>query len=255
MTGQLAGIDLGGQVVIVTGGSRGLGLAMARAYAAAGATVVVASRKQQACEDVAAELTAQSGNPAAGIGCHVGRWDDCDALVAGTLERFGRIDVLVNNAGMSPLYPSLEAVTESLFDKVIDVNLKGAFRLSALAGTHMASANGGVIINVTSTAAIRPGPGELPYAAAKAGLNTLTLGLAHAFGPTVRVNAIMPGMFRTDVSKAWDQDHADDVARTSIALRRIAEPEEIVGAALYLASDASSYTTGAILKVDGGLAY
>jgi NAD(P)-dependent dehydrogenase (short-subunit alcohol dehydrogenase family) len=158
----------------------------------------------------------------------------------------------VNNAGMSPLYPSVVDVTEALYDKVFDVNLKGPFRLTALIGTRMAEGNGGSIINVSSTGSIRPYGGIVPYAAAKAGVNAMTVGFAKAFGPTVRVNCIMPGAFRTDVTKAWDMEAFDQMAKTSIPLQRIGEPDEIVGAALYLASDASSYTTGTILTVDGG---
>jgi NAD(P)-dependent dehydrogenase (short-subunit alcohol dehydrogenase family) len=247
--------DLIGKVAVVTGGSRGLGAAMSRAFSAHGASVVVASRKQEACTALAEELTAATGREMAGIACHVGRWDDCDALVRGVYERFGRVDVLTNNAGMSPLYPSLAEVTEDLFDKVLAVNLKGAFRLSSLVGSRMAEGDGGSIINISSTAAVEPGVGQLPYAAAKAGLNTLTLGLSRSFGPQVRVNGIMPGAFLTDVSKSWDMEQFTRRARTSIALGRGGEAHEIVGAALYLASDASSYTTGAIIKIDGGAAW
>jgi NAD(P)-dependent dehydrogenase (short-subunit alcohol dehydrogenase family) len=247
-----ASFDLTGKVAVVTGGSRGLGRAMCEAFARHGADVVVASRKAEACVALAREIAAGTGRRALGVGCHVGRWRDCDALVDTVLDRLGRIDVLVNNAGMSPLYPSLEGVSEELFDKVLAVNLKGAFRLSALVGPHMAKAGGGSIVNVSSIAAVQPTPGELPYAAAKAGLNAMTLGLARAFGPTVRVNAIMPGPFLTDISKAWDLDAFRANAKRQIPLGRGGEPHEIVGAALYLASDASSYTTGAILKIDGG---
>jgi NAD(P)-dependent dehydrogenase (short-subunit alcohol dehydrogenase family) len=161
--------------------------------------------------------------------------------------------VLVNNAGSSPQYPSLAEVSEELFDKTLAVNLKGAFRLSALIGSRMAASGGGVIINVSSVAAVSPTPVELPYAAAKAGLNALTAGMARAFAPNVRVNAIMPGPFLTDISKAWDIDAFEQRAEAAIPLRRGGNPEEIVGAALYLASDASSYATGSVITVDGGL--
>ncbi|HET6875643.1 MAG TPA: SDR family oxidoreductase [Acidimicrobiales bacterium] len=250
-----ASFDLTDRVAVITGGSRGLGRQMALAFAEHGASVVVASRKGQACDELAEQITATTGRPAMGVECHVGRWSDCDALVDRVNERFGRIDVLVNNAGMSPLYPSLADVTEELFDKVIDVNLKGHFRLMALAGTQMAAGDGGSIINVSSTAAVQPGVGELPYAAAKAGLNALTLGMARAFGPSVRVNCIMPGPFLTDISKAWDMPSFEAMAKRNIPLGRGGQPDEIVGAALYLASDASSYTTGAVIKVDGGAAW
>jgi NAD(P)-dependent dehydrogenase (short-subunit alcohol dehydrogenase family) len=247
--------DMSGRVAVVTGGSRGLGKEMCEAFARHGAAVVVASRKEEACVELAREIETETGRDAIGVGCHVGRWDDCDRLIATTIERFGRIDILVNNAGMSPLYPSLVDVTEDLFDKVIAVNLRGPFRLAALAGARMAEGAGGSIINVSSIAAVQPGAGELPYAAAKAGLNALTVGLSHAFGPTVRVNTIMPGPFLTDISKAWNIDAFKEMAKRTIPLRRGGEPHEVVGAALYLASDASSYTTGAVIKIDGGSAY
>jgi NAD(P)-dependent dehydrogenase (short-subunit alcohol dehydrogenase family) len=247
--------DMSGRVAVVTGGSRGLGREMCLAFAENGASVVVASRKFDACEALAEEISTKFGTEAIAAQCHVGKWDECDRLIETTVDRFGHIDVLVNNAGMSPLYGSLVDVTEELFDKVIDVNLKGAFRLAALAAARMQADRGGSIINVSSVAAVQPGVGELPYAMAKAGLNNMTIGLAHAFGPSVRVNCIMPGPFLTDISKAWDLDAFNKAAQHAIPLRRGGQAEEIVGAALYLASDASSYTTGAILKIDGGAAW
>jgi NAD(P)-dependent dehydrogenase (short-subunit alcohol dehydrogenase family) len=247
--------DLTDRVAVVTGGSRGLGRAIVEAFAHAGAHVVIASRKGEACEALAREVRAATGREALGVAFHAGRWEDCDALAERARAAFGRVDVLVNNAGMSPLYPSLAEVSEALWDKVMAVNLKGAFRLSALLGARMAEAGGGSIVNVSSIAAVQPTPMELPYAAAKAGLNALTVGLARAFGPAVRVNCIMPGPFLTDISKAWDLEAFEREARRSIPLRRGGEPAEIVGAALYLASDASSYTTGAVIKVDGGAAF
>ena len=246
--------DLTGKVALVTGGSRGLGRAMSRAFAEAGAAVAVASRKRDACVALADELTAATGVKAAGFACNVARWEDCDRLVAEVYGTFGTVDVLVNNAGSSPLYPSLAEVGEDLFDKVIALNLKGPFRLAALIGTRMAEGGGGSIINVSSVGAVVPDPNALPYSAAKAGLNAMTVGLARAFGPSVRVNGIMPGLFLTDISKAWDEGFAGRAER-QIPLRRGGEPDEIVGAALYLAGPASSYTTGAIIKVDGGLAH
>jgi NAD(P)-dependent dehydrogenase (short-subunit alcohol dehydrogenase family) len=247
--------DLGGKVAVVTGGSRGLGKAMSVAFAERGASVVIASRKVEACERVAAEITDATGREALGVGFHAARWEDCDRLAETAYERFGKVDVLVNNAGMSPVYPSLSQVSEDLFDKVLGVNFKGPFRLSALIGERMAADGGGSIINVSSIAAVQPGPHELAYAGAKAALNTMTLGLARAFGPTVRANVIMPGPFLTDVSKAWDLDAFHAQAERLIPLQRGGQAEEVVGAALYLASEASSFTTGAVIKVDGGTAW
>lgn len=245
-------VDLGGKVAVVTGGSRGMGKCMSEAFAACGAHVVIASRKVEPCEALAAELNERYGTRNMGVGCHVGNWDDCDALINGVIESYGRIDILVNNAGMSPLYEKLTDVTEALYDKVHQVNARGPFRLTALAGEHMAAGEGGSIINVSSVAAVKPTPNELPYAIAKAGLNTMTVGFAQALGPKVRVNCIMPGPFLTDIAKAWDMDAFNERAQETIPLGRGGQPEEVVGAALYLASDLSSYTTGAVIKIDGG---
>jgi NAD(P)-dependent dehydrogenase (short-subunit alcohol dehydrogenase family) len=244
---------LEGKVALVTGGSRGLGRAMALGFAGAGADVIIASRKLENCQAVAAEVESL-GRRALALSCHVGHWDELDDLVERSYEDFGRVDVLVNNAGMSLLYPSLSEVTETMWDKVVDLNLKGPFRLTSLIGSRMADGPyGGSIINVSSTGSIRPAPTMLPYDAAKAGVNALTVGFAHAFGPTVRVNCIMAGPFMTDIAKAWDIPAFEKSAKARFALGRGGQPEEIVGAALYFASDASSYTTGAILRVDGGI--
>jgi NAD(P)-dependent dehydrogenase (short-subunit alcohol dehydrogenase family) len=203
------------------------------------------------CEELARHVEATTGRRALARACHVAQWDQLEPLVDAAYDRFGHVDVLVNNAGMSPLYPRPADVTEDLYDKVMGVNLKGPFRLTALVGTRMADGDGGSIINVSSTGSIRPTGDIIPYAAAKAGLNAMTVGFAKAFGPKVRVNCIMPGPFRTDVTRAWDMDAFEQVAR-GFPMGRIGEPDEIVGAALYFASDASSYTTGSILTVDGG---
>jgi NAD(P)-dependent dehydrogenase (short-subunit alcohol dehydrogenase family) len=229
---------------------------MALAFADQGADIVIASRKLDACEAVAAEVETL-GRRAVPVAYHAGEWADSDRLYEAVYAEFGRCDILVNNAGMSPLYPSVDAVTESLYDKVMDVNLKGPFRLSALIGTRMAGpdhggSEGGSIIFVSSIASHRPSPNELVYGAAKAGINNLTYGLARTLGPKVRVNCIAPGPFLTDISAAWDLDAFARSAKAGFALGRGGEPHEIVGTALYLASDASSYTTGAVIDVDGG---
>ena len=253
MSGQSGGGALEGRVALVTGGSRGLGRAMALGLADAGADVIIASRKLENCRAVAREVE-ERGRRALALSCHVGHWDELEGLVEQSYDAFGRVDVLVNNAGMSLLYENLPAVTEALWDKVVDLNLKGPFRLTTLVGTRMADGPyGGSIINVSSTGSIRPQPFMLPYDAAKAGVNALTVGFAHAFGPTVRVNCIMAGPFMTDVTASWDIPAFEKAARASHALQRGGQPDEIVGAALYFASDASSYTTGAVLRVDGGI--
>ncbi|HLS00182.1 SDR family oxidoreductase [Mycolicibacillus parakoreensis] len=243
--------DLTDRVVLVTGGSRGLGRQMAFAAARCGADVVIASRKLDACRATAAEIEAATGRSAMAYAVHVGRWDELDGLVDAVHGRFGRIDVLVNNAGMSPVYDKQTDVTEKMFDAVVNLNLKGPFRLSALIGERMTAAGRGSIINVSTHGSLRPHPAFIPYAAAKAGLNTMTEALAQAFGPTVRVNTLMPGPFLTDIAKSWNLGDANPFSH--FALQRAGNPNEIVGAALFLMSDASSYTTGSILRADGGI--
>ena len=244
-------LDFSGQVAVITGGSRGLGRQMALALAKRGADVVITSRKLDACEAVAAEVEVM-GRQAMAYGCHVGHWDEIPGLVDAAYERFGRVDVLINNAGLSPLYPSLSAVSEELFDKVVALNLKGPFRLMALVGERMAAAGSGSIVNISSIASLRPSPTSEPYGAAKAGLNALTGSFASALGPQVRVNCIVAGPFLTDISKAWDMGAFEQRAADSIAMERGGEPNEIVGAALYFASRTSAYTTGTTVRVDGG---
>ena len=243
--------DFKDKVVLITGGSRGLGRSMALGFARKGAHIAIVSRKLEVCEQVAGEVEALGVN-AFPYSCHVGHWQELDEMVEAVYSRFGRVDVLINNAGMSPLYPSLDAVTEELFDKVVGVNLKGPFRLSANVGKRMVEEGSGCIINISSTASVNPSPNSEPYGASKAGLNAITRSFASALGPKVRVNCIIAGPFLTDISKAWDMDAFKKRAASSIPMKRGGQPEEIVGAALYLASDAASFTTAALLSVDGG---
>jgi NAD(P)-dependent dehydrogenase (short-subunit alcohol dehydrogenase family) len=241
--------DMSGKVVLITGGSRGLGFEMAKGFARCGADVIISSRKADACDRAAEELRRHGGRVAA-VPAHVGRWDDATQLAEQAWAAFGRVDVLVNNAGIAPVAPTSAEITEELFDKTIGVNLKGPFRLTALLAPRMRGNGGGAIINVTSVAAVTKGSDYPVYAAAKAGLNALTRAHAHEYGPDLRVNAIMCGPFRTDIAASW----ADEVNRTTkAAARRIGRAEEVVTAALYLASDASSFTTGSIVTVDGGV--
>ncbi len=246
--------DLTGRVAVVTGGSRGLGRNMVLAFAEHGADVVVASRKADNCAAVAAEVEERWGRRALPVACHVGHWDQCDALVEATHAEFGRCDVLVNNAGSSPLYPSLVEASPELFDKTMATNLRGTFRLSAAFGSRMVEAGGGCIVNVSSISASAPTEVEAIYGAAKAGVHSLTESFARAYGPTVRVNCLQPGPFLTDISTHWPES-AHEGFRQRLALQRAGEADEIVGAALYLASDAASFTTGSVLKVDGGAVY
>ena len=244
-------LDATGKVVVVTGGSKGLGRAMALGFAEAGADVVVASRKLAPCEEVADEVRAL-GRRALALSCHVGDWEQCGALIEDTVTEFGHIDVLVNNAGIAPVPPSLLDVTADLFDKTIAVNLKGPLRLTALAAEHMPP--GAAVINVSSKAALHPSSFTVVYAAAKAGLNALTRAAAQEYGPRgIRVNAIVCGTFHTDsLHASLPSDEAQAQMASGVALGRIASADEIVGTALYLASDASSYLTGELILLDGG---
>ena len=245
---------LDGKVALVTGGSRGLGKEMVLAFARVGADLVISSRKQDACEALAKQVENETGQRALAAPAHVASWDAMDELAAKALDTFGHVDVLVNNAGMSLLYDDIRNVDEAHYDKVMDVNLKGTFRLSAVLGGAMMDGDGGSIINISSTAGSQASPVEMIYGAAKAGMQSLTKSFARTFAPKVRVNCIMPGPFMTDISKAWTPEMIEGLGRI-IPLGRGGEPDEIVGAALYFASDASRFTTGALLKVDGGAIY
>ncbi|WP_106847815.1 SDR family NAD(P)-dependent oxidoreductase [Blastococcus sp. Marseille-P5729] len=243
--------DLTGKVAIVTGGSRGLGRAMSLAFADAGADVVVASRKLDSCEEVA-EQVRQRGRRALAVSAHMGRWDEAQSLADRAYDEFGRVDVLVNNAGKSPLYETLSDIDEGYMDAVLGLNFKVPFRLSVVVGERMKADGGGSIINISSVNSYRPESYSLPYSAAKAALNVMSQGLAEALGPEVRVNVIAPGGFETDIATNW-ADGIRERLRASTSLRRTAQPEEIVGPALFLASDMSSYVTGAVLRSDGGI--
>ena len=239
--------DFTGKVILVTGGSRGLGYQMVKAFAERGADMIIASRKLDNCETIAEECRTL-GRCALPFAAHVGKWAECDALIEAAYNEFGRVDVLVNNAGMSPPMPSHE-MPESLFDSVMNLNFKGPFRLASQIGKRMADGDGGAIINISSTGALMALPGVVPYGAAKAALNAMTLSMSREYGPKVRVNTISAGPFLTDIADAWDPIKRK---KQPVALGRPGNPDEIVTAALMLASPASSYTTGALLRVDGG---
>lgn len=244
--------DLSSKVAVVTGGSRGIGRAIAGGLASAGADVVVASRKLESCEAAAAEIASATGRRVLPVACHVGRWEECDQLVDVVYREFGRCDVLVNNAGMSPAYGDLASVSEDLYDKVHATNARGPFRLSALIGARMAGDEGGSIINVSSVGSLRPTATDLPYAMAKAALNALTLGLAGVWAPRVRANLVLPSATETDLTSSWPPDTKARIAEMN-PMKRLGHPEDVVGACIFLASDAASYVNGAQLPVDGGL--
>ena len=239
--------DLTGKVALVTGGSRGLGYQMVKAFAQHGADVFITSRKLETCEKVAAEVQSL-GRKAATYACNVANWHELDGMVDAAYAAFGKVDILVNNAGSSPLAPSSLETPEQLFDRIVSLNFKAPFRLMSLVGSRMAAGEGG---SISSAGALRPRPQIAPYAGAKAALNALTEAFAFEYGPKVRVNTISPGRFLTDVSKAWSDEHK---LNPTAALKRSGQPEEIVTAALYLASSKSSFTTGSLVRVDGGIA-
>ena len=242
---------LDAKVALVTGATRGLGFAIAIALAEAGATVVVSSRKLESCEAAAEAITKATGVAAVPLALHVGRWDSIEPAIDEVYARLGRLDILVNNAGIAPLSPSLAEVSESLFDKTIEVNLKGPFRLMAVAGARMAAAGGGSIVNISSIGSVRPSPPEAMYAAAKNGLNALTMAFAQEYAPHVRVNCVMPGAFATDMAEEWDEEFVGKIV-DRLPSGRLGRPDEVAGMVVHLAGDSAGYTTGAVIPVDGG---
>lgn len=240
-------LNFEGKVALVTGGSRGLGYQMAKALAERGADIIVASRKVEACEKVAEEVRGLERRALA-IGAHCGKWDEIDRLIETAYAEFGRVDILVNNAGMGPRMASHD-VPESLYDSVLNLNLKGPYRLASVIGQRMKAQDSGSILNISSVAALQPLAQVVPYSAAKAGLNAMTIGMAKEYAPEVRVNCICAGPFLTDIAEAWTEEARQTADN---ALRRPGRPEEIVSAALYLLSDAASFSTGSVITVDGG---
>ena len=247
--------DLTGKVAIVTGGTRGLGRAMAEGLAQAGAAVAVNSRKPDACEAAASEIAAATGTETMAAPCHVSEWDALPALVDAVMARFGRIDILINNAGINPVATPISDMTEEYWDKLQSVNLKGPLRLSQLCAPKMAAGGGGSIVNVLTVGAYIGGAGMSPYASSKAALRTLTKVMAQEWaGIGVRVNAIAPGSFDTDMLRgaAHIPGFLEGSANLSFQ-KRVADADEIKGAAVYLASQASSFVTGTVLAVHGGV--
>ncbi len=248
--------DLKGRVAVVTGGTRGLGNAMARGLAAAGATVVITGRKQPATEDAARALAAETECDCRGFACHMGDWDQIEALVERVYQDLGRIDVLVNNAGINPAFMPVAQITSEFFDKLYGVNVKGPMRLAALVAPRMGESGGGSIINVITVGAYEGGPGIGTYSSSKAALLNFTKVMALEWaGIGVRVNALAPGSFHTDMmaGAAANAPGFLEAAANATLQKRIAEPDEIVGAVLFLASDASSYVTGEDFRVAGGM--
>ncbi len=240
-------IDLDGRVALVTGASRGIGQAIASAFAGAGAMVMLSARKQDALDEAAATMTGEVATFAA----HAGDPDQAAACVAATVERFGRVDILVNNAATNPyMGPTIE-IDLPRYDKTFEVNLRGPLVWTQLAHRASMAEHGGSVINVASVGALSVEPAIGVYNTTKAGLVYLTRTLAAELGPKVRVNAIAPGLVKTDFARALWEAHGEQLARR-LPSRRLGEPEDIAGTALFLASDLSSWMTGQTLVVDGG---
>jgi NAD(P)-dependent dehydrogenase (short-subunit alcohol dehydrogenase family) len=248
--------DLADKVAVVTGSTRGIGRAILEGYARAGAAVVVSSRKQSSCDEVAAEVRA-GGGTAVGIACHVGDWDAIPGFVDAVVDEFGRIDVLVNNAGINPLVADLNGVSLELWRKVFSVNVEGALRMSQCIAPVMRDHDGGSIVNIGSMEGYYPSnPVSVAYAASKAALRNLTVSMANLWAPwKIRANLLSPGPFATEllVQAERFQPGALDMLAGMNPQRRIADLSEIVGPALYLASDASTFVTGDDIAVSGGM--
>jgi NAD(P)-dependent dehydrogenase (short-subunit alcohol dehydrogenase family) len=248
--------DLTGRVAVVTGATKGIGRAVAAGLADAGASVVVSSRKQDLCDTVAAEIATTTGQDTMGLACHVGDWAAIPSFVDAVAERFGHVDVLVNNAGINPAPTPVIDVTLEYWRKLQSVNLEGPLRMSALLAPRMRDQGGGTIINVASMGAYIGGAGNAAYAASKAGLVVLTKVMAREWSPwNVRVNVISPGPFVSEMMLGAERVAPGLLERSGAAtmLGRVADPGEIVGAAVYLASDASSFVTGEDHVVSGGM--
>ena len=244
--------SLEGKLAVITGGSRGIGKAIATEFAQAGADIVVASRKLEACKATAGEIE-KLGRRALPIAAHTGKIEQLENLVDISLDHFGKIDILVNNAGTNPHFGGTINIEKAAWDKTFDVNLNGVFFLTQLVFDKWMSDHGGVVINMASVAGLRPAPMTGAYCVTKAALIMLTQVLASELGAyNIRVNAIAPGFIKTDMSKAvWTSDMFKERVKT-IPIPRLGETEDIVGAALYLASDASAFMTGETIVIDGG---
>jgi NAD(P)-dependent dehydrogenase (short-subunit alcohol dehydrogenase family) len=245
--------NLENKVAIITGSSKGIGKAIAKGLAQNGAQVVISSRSQEACDEVAKEFM-DEGLKAVGIACHIGKEEQRKNLVSKTIEAFGRIDVLVNNAAINPVYSPIEEVDPAIFDKIMDVNVKAPWSLSNLVLPHLKANKNGSIINIASVEALTPGFGLGIYSTSKAAILMLTKNQAKEWGHYgVKANAICPGLIKTKFSAAlWQNEKMLNKLEKSIPSGRMGMPEEIVGLACLLASDAGNYMTGGVYTADGG---
>ncbi|HYC54259.1 MAG TPA: SDR family oxidoreductase [Candidatus Binatia bacterium] len=246
-------IDLSGKVAIVTGGGRGLGRSISLGLARAGADVAICGRKIESCDGVAEEIRAL-GRRALPMSCHMGHIEEIDAVVERTIGELGGVDIVINNAATSPAARPLIAGTPELFDRIYAINVRGPLHLACRAAAWMADHGGGCVVNVVSVGAFRPGPTIGLYCSSKSALNALTRVMALEWAPLgVRVNALAPGPVNTDMVKATEGTEFHRLMTEATAMKRISEPDEIVGTVLYLVSDLSPYTTGSTVVVDGGM--
>lgn len=245
--------DLDNKIAIVTGASRGIGQSIAKGLAAHGATVFCTSRKIEDLNKVKDEIELEGGKAHA-IACHIGKLDDIQNLFKAVEERYGRLDILVNNAATNPYFGDVLHATADAWDKTIDVNFKGYFFMSQFAANLMIKNKGGSIVNVASINGIRPAPFQGIYSMTKAGVIAMTKSFAKELAPfNVRVNAILPGLTDTKFSSVMTQNEEIlNLILPTIPMKRVANPDEMVGAVVYLVSDAASYTTGATIVIDGG---
>ncbi len=245
--------SLKGKVAVVTGSSKGIGEAIARGLAEHGAKVVISSRKQEAIDEVAAQFK-QDGLEATGIACHVGKADQRKALIKQTIEQYGGVDILVNNAAINPVFGPIEEAEEVAFDKIMDVNVKAPWMLANLALPSMKERGGGSVINISSVEGLKPGFGLGIYSTSKAALIMLTQNQAKEWGQyKVRSNAICPGLIKTKFSAAlWQNEALMKMIKQNLPSSRMGTPEEMAGLAVLLASDAAAYMTGGVYTADGG---
>lgn len=245
--------SLEGKTALITGASRGLGCAIAKGFAVAGATVIISSRKQDACDKVADDIQ-RNGGKAVAIAAHAGDMRSLDTLIEQSITKLKKVDILVNNAAISISFGRLDENDEAVFDKMNDVNLKGPWYLASRLAPKMRDTGGGNIINVISVGGLKPGAGVGIYCANKAALYALTKSMAAEWAPwNIRVNALAPGPYTTDMFNAGKvMPGFEEGSKEATLQKRIATPEELVGSALYLATDASSFTTGSVVLSDGG---
>ncbi len=242
-----------GKVALITGGSRGIGKEIALAFADAGADITIAARKTDGLKAVAKEIESM-GRQAFYVSAHAKKTDDLENLVEKTMEKFGRIDILINNAATNPSISTIVDTDIEVFDHIIDTNLKGYFILSKLVGRIMRDQKSGCIINISSSGGVSPAEGLGSYCISKAGINMLTKQMAMEMGPyNVRVNALAPRIVKTGFSRAlWENDRLMDLEQKNTPLKCIASPVEIAQAALYLASSSANYMTGHVMVINGG---